>query len=271
MLIYIGTKAEFQKDIEMDAIPYLLDEALHEKMNLNVSAQEKLSWKNSTQYMYKVINDREIPDNCGIAIEFNIPRTNMRVDFIISGYNANQKKSAIIIELKQWTQVTLLLDYNNIIEPKVETVIGRAVRKVVHPSYQAWSYVDTMNKFIENVEKEKIELFPCAYLHNYDLQLDQGIVNDIYAEYISKSPIFTQGEILKLRDFIKNHLHAGDNKVVLYDIENGRVMPSKYLQDCVLSMMEGNEEYTLLDDQKVIFEEILSLARKCQRDHKKRD
>lgn len=266
MLVYEGTKHQFQIDMDLDIIPGLLDDLLSERMNQRVSKQEKLSWRNSMQYMYKVLNDQDIPDNCGVAIEFNIPRTTKRVDFILSGYNREHKGSAIIIELKQWTHVKPVFGCSDL----VETELGRACRKVAHPSYQAWSYVNYMNQYIENVEKKGIQLYPCAYLHNYDLTLEQDIINPIYRECVEKSPVFTQGKILELREFIKQHLHIGDDKQVLYDIENGRIVPSKSLQDCVASMMAGNEEYTLLDEQKVVYEDILKLARQCVKDRKKR-
>jgi transposase InsO family protein len=62
------------------------------------------SWKNSMQYMYKVLNDEDIPDNSGVAIEFNIPSTSKRIDFILSGYDSRKQDSVIIIELKQWEE-----------------------------------------------------------------------------------------------------------------------------------------------------------------------
>lgn len=60
------------------------------------------SWKNSMQYMRGVLDDSQIPDNSGVAIEFNIPTTSKRIDFILSGRDKNKKDSVIIIELKQW-------------------------------------------------------------------------------------------------------------------------------------------------------------------------
>ncbi|SDV99221.1 hypothetical protein SAMN04487759_10125 [Kandleria vitulina] len=37
------------------------------------------------QYMYKVLNTSDIPDDSDIAIEYRIPNTNRRVDFIVAG------------------------------------------------------------------------------------------------------------------------------------------------------------------------------------------
>ena len=55
--------------------------------------------------MYKVLNDNAIPSDSGVAIEYNIPQTSKRVDFIISGYGEKQNPNVVIIELKQWDKV----------------------------------------------------------------------------------------------------------------------------------------------------------------------
>lgn len=57
---------------------------------------------------------------------------------------------------------------------------------------------------------------------------------------------------------------------MLFLIENGRIRPSKSLQDCISSMLDGNQEFTMLDTQKVVYEEILYMAKLCQKDKKKR-
>lgn len=49
-------------------------------------------------YMDRILEDPEIPADSGISIEFQIPLTSKRIDFIITGQNEEQKKQAIIIE-----------------------------------------------------------------------------------------------------------------------------------------------------------------------------
>ena len=48
-----------------------------------------------------VLSDAQIPDNAGVAIEYNIPQTSKRVDFIISGYDDTGSPNAVVVELKQ--------------------------------------------------------------------------------------------------------------------------------------------------------------------------
>lgn len=53
-------------------------------------------------------------------------------------------------------------------------------------------------------------------------------------------------------------------------IENGKIRPSKSLQDALSSMLKGNDEFVMIDDQKLVYETALDMARKSYRDGNKR-
>ena len=50
----------------------------------------------------------------------------------------------------------------------------------------------------------------------------------------------------------------------MWAIENGRLKPSKQLADALSSMLKGNKEFILLDDQKVVYETAIAMAKKAQ-------
>ena len=85
MLVYSGLKKDFLRSVEEDSIAEEIEETIYNKMHKKTARNEFRSWENSLEYMYKVLNDDTIPENSGIAIEYNIPQTSKRVDFIISG------------------------------------------------------------------------------------------------------------------------------------------------------------------------------------------
>lgn len=266
MIVYSGIKNDFLHAVEMDSIAQEIEETIYTKMHRKTARNEFRSWENSLEYMYKVLNDQAIPEDSGIAIEYNIPQTSKRVDFIISGYGENKEPNVVVIELKQWDKVEAVTGQDAL----VETFTGGAVRKVVHPSYQAWSYAAMINDYNQNVQMENIQLHPCAYLHNYRKSNPEKLEQNQYQEYVEDSPIFARGEVSKLREFIKKSVKTGDNKQILYEIDNGKIKPSKSLQDSIKSMIEGNQEFIMIDEQKVVYEEILQTSLKCMEDHKKR-
>ena len=267
MIIYSGSKSDFMTEVEEDSIAYSIRDSILKKMHRKTSDAEFRSWVNSLEYMYKVLNDNEIPQSSGVAIEYNLPNTAKRVDFLVSGYDENQSANVVIIELKQWQK----LDKVDGLDGLVETYTGGANRRVVHPSYQAWSYAEMIRDYNEYAQIADVGLWPCAYLHNYMREDDDPLDDPIYQEYLDDAPAFTKGDVKKLREYIKNVVVEGDDGgEILYEIDNGRIKPSKSLQDAIVGMLESNPEFNLIDDQKVIFERIMELSRRCEKDGKKR-
>lgn len=266
MIVYEATKDIFCEDVINDVIETKIYERFKERIGHRTTISEIRSWKNSMEYMYKVLNDINIPNNIGIAIEFKIPYTSKRVDFMISGINKEEKNTVIIVELKQWESVEIVEGKDAL----VRTFLGNGMREPVHPSYQAWTYAAFIEDYNENVQKEKVVLHPCAYLHNYINVTPPTLLSNIYSEHIEKAPVFIKGDVLKLREFINRNIKYGDNKETLFMIEHGKIRPSKSLQDALTNMLKGNEEFIMLDDQKEVYEYSVSMARESYKDGKKR-
>ena len=266
MIIYSGSKADFMVQVEEDTIAYTIRDNILEKMYRKTPDAEFRSWVNSLEYMYKVLNDDGIPRNSGIAIEYNLPNTAKRVDFLVSGYDAKRSANVVIIELKQWEKLNKVEG----LDALVETFTGGRERRVVHPSYQAWSYAEMIRDYNEYAQIAGVNLWPCAYLHNYMRVQDDPLDDPIYKDYLDEAPAFAKGDVRKLREFIKRVVETGDDNEILYEIDNGRIKPSKSLQDAIVGMLESNPEFNLIDDQKVVFERIMELSRQCERDGKKR-
>ena len=107
-------------------------------------------------------------------------------------------------------------------------------------------------------------------MHNYLAVTPPTLLSDDYKTYLEKAPAFIKGDVEKLRDFINKYIKYGDDKETLYMIENGKIRPSKSLQDALSSMLKGNEEFVMIDDQKLVYETALDMARKSYRDGNKR-
>ena len=246
MLIYNGLKSDFMADTENDVLETKLYDTIKQKMNRSTGLSELNSWRNSLKEMYITLNDSAIPSDAGVAIEYNIPQTSKRVDFLISGYDDNNKGNVIIIELKQWEQLQAVEGHEAI----VETYTGGANRRVVHPSYQAWSYAALIKDYNQYVQDEDVELHPCAYLHNYPRKDNDPLDAKQYEDILSDAPAFTYGQRDALRNFIKKNIKTGDGEDTLVKIEHGKIKPSKQLQDSICGMLKGNKEFIMLDEQK---------------------
>lgn len=253
MIVYAATKQQFLKDNDNDDIEDVILRHFKEATGKTVGASEIRSWQGSLTYMAKVLRDEDLPDNAGLAIELHIPQSSKRIDFLLTGHDEYQAKSAVLIELKQWSKATATRK-----DAIVRTAMGGGMVETIHPSYQVWSYAALLEGFNEAVYDKSIEVRPCAYLHNY---VSDGVIDSAhYKEYISKAPLFLKGpnELAKLRNFLKKHISYGDNLEVLYELSNGKIRPSKALAEALGGLMAGKPEFVLIDDQKAVFESVLA-------------
>lgn len=252
MIVYKKTKKEFLDDVFCGEIDTQIQASFVRETGHSTGKSELNSWRDSMQYMNKIMLDSEIPNDVGVAIEYHIPQTTKRIDFIITGMDHNKHNSAIIIELKQWSDGISVTDKDGIVNTNF-------FGEVSHPSYQAWSYATLLTDYNSSIEDSHIQLKPCAFLHNY---LDNNIIlNSFYQHYIDEAPVFFKSDAAKLQDFIKKFVKYGDKGELLYSIENGKIRPSKALADSLLSMLEGNKEFILIDDQKIVYETAIKYAK----------
>ena len=268
MLVYTASKEQFNDDVIANRISDKILDKLREKNVSGGSVSEYRSWQNSLGFMRNVLDDPQIPNDADIAIEYQIPRTSKRVDFIISGADIENTNNVVIVELKQWDRAEKVDDDMHC---SVKAFTGGANRIVPHPSYQAYSYATFIRNSSEQVEEEHISIQPCAYLHNYESQFISALDDSIYKLWYEEAPFFTKTQMMELREFIKKFISkkssSGD---LLYRIDNGRIRPSKSLQDCLSLLMDGNQEFLLLDDQAVVYDMCKVIMRQCLKDMKKR-
>lgn len=254
MIVYNSTKSGFVADVMSGRIESIVEEKFIQRLNRRVSESEKRSWANSMKDMCLVLQGAySIHNDCGIAIEFTLPPTSKRIDFLISGVDETEKSSVIIIELKQWEKCE-----RTGLDAIVRTFLGGAVRETIHPSYQAHSYLTTLSDFNEVVYSGMVALQSCAFLHN--MAEEEEIRHPFYSTYLTESPVFLKTEMQQLQEYISSSFVKGDNGHAIKKIENGRIKPSLALSKEISNILKGNKSFTLLDDQKLVFEKCLEQA-----------
>lgn len=268
MIVYNATKSQFNDDVRLNQISDIILNNLRERNITGGGVSEYHSWQNSLHFMRDAIDDPDIPGDVEVAIEYQIPRTSKRVDFMLAGADKDGKDNVIVVELKQWDKAEKVDD---IMQHSVRAFTGGGKRIVNHPSYQAFAYATFIRNSSEQVQDNDIGIRPCAYLHNCDPKSREPLDDDIYKTWLDEAPLFDKSQVLRLGSFIKQYVTkrsaSGD---LLYKIDNGRIRPSKALQDCLVSLLKGNEEFMLLDDQAVVFDMCKKIMDQCLKDMKKR-
>ena len=268
MIVYSATKGSFVQDVRTNVIATKILDLIRER-GLNAGQdREFAAWQNSMQFMRNVIDDSDIDDDVQIAIEYNIPQTSKRVDFIIIGANETGKDNIIIVELKQWSKAEVVDDDMHFC---VRTYVANDNRIVCHPSYQAYSYSRFMVNYSQVIQNKDIHLVPCAYLHNYQPAYKQALSADIYKEWVTSAPFFIMDEMQQFAAFVKKFVtRRSSNGDLLYLIDHGRIKPTQSLQDALASMVKGAHVFDLLDEQAVCYDMCIRTMLQCLKDQKKR-
>lgn len=266
MILYSETKDVFIEDIVGGTLDEKLESLMMSRFGRGTPESELRAWRNSLTYIGNIIGSSSIPADAGIAIEYGIPYTSKRVDLIVTGLNESGHNAAVIVELKQWSSAEAVPGKDGV----VRTLVGGGIHEVAHPSYQAWSYAEAIEDFNEDVREMGVVLSPCVCLHNYVPEVPDPLCSDIYSEYLGLAPMFTKHQGSDLRGFLERFIRKGDGGETIFILDRGRLKPSKSLQDVLSSMMEGNQEFVLLDTQKVVHEDILHQARAIARGGDKR-
>ena len=244
MLAYNKQYSEFCSDINRGRIT---DEIIN-SLNRKFSESEKRAFRVSLSSVKNALSNVDIPDDVQVGIEFRVPLTNKRIDFVIAGEDDKDNKNLIVVELKQWEKVKHT-DMSDIV------LLGN--EQHVHPSWQAYSYSTTMSNFNQYIEDNPINIYSCTFLHYYEEEYEDEIRNEVYKEGLEKAPAFLSNEWEAFAKFVSEKITKKTDVDLLYEIDNGRIKPSKYLVDSLDKLLNLNEDIiTLIDEQRVAYSNL---------------
>lgn len=256
MKLYSGSARDFLRDTNRNEIADKLSDKFFTYFRFRPAGSEVRSWQNSLRAMSGVITEGKL-ENTGVLLEYQLPLTSKRLDCMLTGHTKSGAPHAVIIELKQW-EACEGADGEHVL-----TWVGGGEREVLHPSAQVGQYQmylrDMHSAFYRN--PNPIGLDACSYLHNYSHDPEDVLFDPKYRHLIEVAPIFTKSDFDPLTAFISERVQFGDGMQVLERVEEGEVRPSKKLMDHVASMIEGQQEYVLLDEQLIVFDKVLACAR----------
>ena len=89
MIVYHEMKRIFKMDVLSGMIADKIKLDLKEHGINDNSTSEFMAWNNSMHFMKDVLDSPSIPDDCEVSIEYQIPLTSKRVDFILTGSDDN--------------------------------------------------------------------------------------------------------------------------------------------------------------------------------------
>jgi len=219
---------------------------------------ERAAWQNSLTALHFAAQRAGLSEQ-GVIVEYELPLTSKRLDVMFTGADASGKDSATVIELKQW-EACEPADGDNVV-----TWVGGNFRDVLHPSIQVGQYLS----YLENGQSvfhegdQPIQASASAYLHNYKFITDDPLLDDKFLDARERCPVFTKEDQDRLVTELGVKVGGGAGNHVLERVIASQPRPSKKLLQNVGSMLEGKDDYVLLDEQLVAFDRVITEARRA--------
>lgn len=216
------------------------------------------SWQNSLPEIAKALQNSSIDDDVDVAVEYRLKHSLERLDFLIYGVDKNNQKNMVIVELKQWSEVSRTGSLN-----KLHTMVAKGYfEDHFHPSYQAYNYSGQLQSFNEYVQVEKMGIKSCSFCHNLDIGY-KPLMDDISLfPFISESPSFLENEGRRLREFVEQYVSKSCHEI-LYEINRARTIPSDNFAKLMRDALSGNQMYSLDSSQSNALSTIVDSVREA--------
>lgn len=263
--VYTGTVESFLHDGEK--IPFMLAgyENAFEAPDSVMERSEFRAWTNSLRCMEKVLSRPEIPADCGVMIEYQLPSTGNRIDFVLTGNNGAGEPNLIIVELKQWSVVKVSSGLDHMVRAEVG---NGAVDDTSHPCLQAQRYRNYLNEMLGLRDNLKIRTSSCAYMHNYPRrEKDEPLAAAPNDALVADTPLFGRFDQDKIVRFVADRVGNGDGTEILKKVRKAKEAPSKKLVDKITGLfsLSAPEHFILLDNQELALQRILCTERSLKK------
>lgn len=253
MHLYQGTSEQFIADAVQARLASHLSDRFFQEFRYKPPLSEANAWRNSLGAMANVLQLADLREQ-GVLVELKLPLSSKRLDVMLTGTNPIVGDAAVIIELKQWTEV----GRSNISDCVTVEYGGGHEKDVLHPSKQVAQYQRYLQDTHPAFSEGDIELNACSYLHNAQRDPRSPLFRDEFDVLLALNPLFTGTDVNKLAGFLDEHVvGADDDNRILEKVAATAFHPHKRLLDYVARVIQNDPVFTLLDEQLVAFNAIM--------------
>lgn len=247
--LYRKSLQAFINDVSSSAlVPALLESAQRE--SLAVGDSERGAWRRSLAALAEVLDRPELlRAGAEIFVELFMPGCSRRCDVLLTGRKATGEDSAVLVELKQWSEARLgPYEEHVVVFGKVE----------LHPSAQARDYathLQQLHSAFSAPGAAPFHIAPCAFLHNLTDLRTINLLQDRqkFGVVVDIAPVFTAQSTEAFAGWLGARLLPGPGDVAATRIATGRRLPSPKLLDLLAQTIQGQASWQLLDVQKTAF------------------
>ena len=223
-----------------------------------MNAGERRSWERSLPVLARDLADAGLV-NVEVLAEYSLPLSSKRIDVVLAGQHPRTRQpSYVVVELKQWTRASRWDG-----DATLVTVDGYGRSQHLNPVAQVQLYCRYLVDFTRALHDIPGSVVGAAYLHN---ATDPGAVNEL-RDYPQDAHgrLFTAADRADWLDFLRAHLDPDVPGAAHADVlVRSPAAPSRQLLAVAAEVMQGREQFVLLDEQQIAFELVLHEVEKAR-------
>lgn len=248
MIIYAETKQKFLEDVDQNQLERRLSDGFQRQTG-GVPADRNV-WANEYSRFSSALRRADVDDDIQVAIEYHISAAGRsRIDVLLTG-NDGTHDNGVVLELKAWSEA----DASDVDEMVFGPYGGGSLTQ--HPCVQAKKYKGLILRFNADIREKDVGIHSAAYLFNLVRRRPEPLEDVRYRHIIDDTHLFLADDADALSRYIEKYVRHKSRRDVLYLLEKGRLIPAPSLIECVGKMLDGNEEFELLDTQNEAFQII---------------
>lgn len=218
---------------------------------------EVRSWENSLCLLIQLLSKKGF-DNLYLIAEYSLT-ADRRIDAILLGNDHNNQSLALIVELKQWSE--LGENYENQISD-VNVRIGRDYVYRLHPVIQTYRYEEELQMHHTSVIQGDIATASIQYLHNFS-QDKSKFFTGAYENFAQrKNRLFIKGEEDNLIDYLNDKFDKNiDGVQAAKAFLSGEYTIGEIGFNGIEKVLKGKANATMIEDQNSISAEISEIIK----------
>lgn len=236
----MSTLVLFKEEFDILTISQLINRI--KEFNPSAHESQIQSWdtlikdlKNSPYYC-------KLPDKLIISFEYNLPTEGMAIDLLLTGINNENKKTAYIIEAKQWN--------DSLIEKSIFT-FGRFDGMELHPQIQVSKHKLSFSDYL-NIGKHYVAK-PFVFVRNCSATGIENLISKNPKSQSKSVPVFNR--IDKILEQVVNEDLIGNNEMK-DELLHAEYMPSKEILTAMKSIITKEEPFILTKEQSEAVKKI---------------
>ncbi len=266
MQLFAGPSEEFIEEGVQKKIAERLGDVFYDYYRFRASASEFNAWRNSLSALAYQLRYSGIKDH-GVVLEMQLPLSSARLDAFVFGSSPKGEDAAVLLELKQWSEVA-----PSEIDDCVEAFVGGGVRRLLHPCVQARGYAEYLRDSNSAFHSDTagIAISPCAWLHNMHPGAAGVLKSTEFTKLLADVPLFLNNDADVLKRFFEDTVGGGNGIPVMERALSGKHAPSRKLLENTAAMVKGEPRYKLIDDQVIAYNAVLAMVRRAQKDKREK-